>query len=63
MTQLLDLIAQQAAAQGLSMALTLVAVWYLNGKIKECESDRKALWERLLNEHNENHETDSEKLR
>jgi len=62
MTQLLDLIAQQAAAQGLSMALTLAAVWYLNGKIKECEADRKALWERLL-EHNENHETDSEKLR
>lgn len=59
MTQLLDLIAQQAAAQGLSMALTLAAVWYLNGKIKECEADRKALWERLLTEH----ENDSEKLR
>jgi hypothetical protein len=59
MTQLLDLIAQQAAAQGLSMALTLAAVWYLNGKIKECEADRKALWERLLNEH----ETDSKDLR
>lgn len=58
MTQLLDLIAQQAAAQGLSMALTLAAVWYLNSKIKECETDRKALWERLLNEANENHETD-----
>jgi hypothetical protein len=59
MTQLLDLIAQQAAAQGLSMALTLAAVRYLNGKIRECEADRKALWERLLNEH----ETDTEKLR
>jgi hypothetical protein len=57
MTQLLDLIAQQAAAQGLSMALTLAAVWHLHGKIKECEADRKALWERLL-QHNENHETD-----
>ncbi len=58
MTQLLDLIAQQAAAQGLSMALTLAAVWHLHGKIRECENDRKALWERLLNEANENHETD-----
>jgi hypothetical protein len=57
MTQLIDLIAQQAAAQGLSMALTLAAVWHLHGKIKECEADRKALWERLL-QHNENHETD-----
>jgi hypothetical protein len=57
MTQLLDLIAQQAAAQGLSMALTLAAVWHLHGKIKECEADRKALWERLL-QHNDNHETD-----
>jgi len=61
MTQLLDLIAQQAAAQGLSMALTLAAVWYLNGKIRECEADRKALWERLF-EHTEN-ENDSTKLR
>jgi len=60
MSQLLDLIAQQAAAQGLSMALTLAAVWYLNGKIRECEADRKALWERLF-QHTEN-ETDSEKL-
>jgi len=57
MTQLIDLIAQQAAAQGLSMALTLAAVWHLHGKIRECENDRKALWERLL-EHNEKHETD-----
>jgi hypothetical protein len=57
MTQLLDLIAQQAAAQGLSMALTLAGVWYLNGKIKECEADRKALWERLLNQ--QNNETDA----
>jgi hypothetical protein len=57
MSQLIDLIAQQAAAQGLSMALTLAAVWHLHGKIKECEADRKALWERLL-QHNENHETD-----
>jgi hypothetical protein len=60
MTQLLDLIAQQAAAQGLSMALTLAAVWYLNGKIKECEADRKALWERLF-QHTEN-ENDNQKL-
>jgi len=60
MTQLLDLIAQQAAAQGLSMALTLVAVWHLNGKIRECEADRKALWERLF-QHTEN-ENDNQKL-
>jgi hypothetical protein len=61
MNQLIDLIAQQAAAQGLSMALTLAAVWYLNGKIRECEADRKALWERLL-QHTEN-ENDNQKLR
>ena len=60
MTQLLDLIAQQAAAQGLSMALTLAAVWYLNGKIRECEADRKALWERFF-QHTGN-ENDSSKL-
>jgi len=39
---------EQAAGQGLSMAFTIVAVWYLYGKIKECETDRKALWERLI---------------
>jgi hypothetical protein len=60
MTQLLDLIAQQAAAQGLSMALTLAAVWHLHGKIRECEADRKALWERLF-QHTEN-ENDNQKL-
>ena len=53
MTQFFDLIAQQAAAQGLSMALTLAAVIHLNAKIKECEADRKALWERLLNQQND----------
>jgi hypothetical protein len=58
MTQLFDILAQQAAAQGLSMALTLAGVWYLNGKIKECEADRKALWERLLNYQNDD-ETDA----
>ena len=41
-------ILDQVAAQGLSMAFTIVAVWYLYGKIKECEADRKALWERLF---------------
>jgi hypothetical protein len=41
-------ILEQAAGQGLSMAFTIVAVWYLYGKIKECEADRKALWERLI---------------
>lgn len=34
------------------MMLTCVAVWYLYGKIKDCEADRKALWERLI-EHTE----------
>jgi predicted kinase len=57
MTQLLDILAQQAAAQGLSMALTLAAVIHLNAKIKECEADRKALWERLLQQQND--ETDA----
>jgi hypothetical protein len=47
-THILD----QVAAQGLSMAFTIVAVWYLYGKIAECEKDRKALWERLI-EHTE----------
>jgi hypothetical protein len=42
----------QVAGQGLSMAFTIVAVYYLYGKIKECEADRKALWERLF-EHTE----------
>ena len=41
-------ILDQVAAQGLSMALTIIAVWYLYGKIRECEADRKALWERLF---------------
>jgi len=48
-------ILDQVAAQGLSMAFTIIAVWYLYGKIKECESDRKALWERLI-EHTEHKE-------
>ena len=48
-------ILEQVAAQGLSMAFTIIAVWYLYGKIKECESDRKALWERLF-EHTEHKE-------
>ena len=39
---------EQVAGQGLSMAFTIIADWYLYGKIKECEADRKALWERLL---------------
>jgi hypothetical protein len=47
-THILD----QVAAQGLSMAFTIIAVWYLYGKIVECEKDRKALWERLF-EHTE----------
>lgn len=34
--------------QGLSLAFSCVAVFYLYQKIKECENDRKALWERLI---------------
>lgn len=30
------------------MSLTIAAVYYLYGKIKDCEADRKALWERLF---------------
>jgi hypothetical protein len=48
MEKFISHILEQAAGQGLSMAFTIVAVWYLYGKIKECESDRKALWERLF---------------
>lgn len=50
---------KEVSGQGLSMTFTLAACYYLHGKIKECEADRKALWERLLTEH----ENDSEKLR
>lgn len=52
MEKFINHILDQAAGQGLSMAFTIVAVWYLYGKIKECEFDRKALWERLI-EHTE----------
>lgn len=41
-------ILHEVSGQGLSMSFTLVACWYLHGKIKECEADRKALWERLF---------------
>lgn len=34
--------------QGLSLTFSCAAVYYLYQKIKECELDRKALWERLL---------------
>jgi hypothetical protein len=52
MDDFLQHIFKEVAGQGLSMSFTLAACWYLHGKIKECETDRKALWERLL-EHNE----------
>jgi hypothetical protein len=52
MEQFINRVLEQAAGQGLSMAFTIIAVWYLYGKIKDCENDRKALWERLL-EHTE----------
>jgi len=48
MEQFISKVLEQAAGQGLSMAFTIIAVWYLYGKIKECEADRKALWERLI---------------
>lgn len=47
-------ILKEVSGQGLSMSFTLVACWYLHGKIKECEADRKALWERLFERNNEN---------
>jgi hypothetical protein len=52
MEKLITHILDQVAGQGLSMAFTILAVYYLYGKIKECEADRKALWERLI-EHTE----------
>lgn len=52
MERFINHILDQVAGQGLSMAFTIVAVYYLYGKIKECEADRKALWERLF-EHTE----------
>lgn len=48
MEQFINRILEQIAGQGLSMSLTIVAVWYLYGKIRECEADRKALWERVF---------------
>lgn len=48
MDQFIGRILDQVAGQGLSMSLTIVAVWYLYGKIRECEADRKALWERVF---------------
>lgn len=57
MDQFINRILDQVAGQGLSMSLTIVAVYYLYGKIKECESDRKALWERLLEHTGKNERT------
>jgi hypothetical protein len=48
MDQFIGRILDQVAGQGLSMSLTIIAVWYLYGKIRECEADRKALWERVF---------------
>lgn len=42
--------------QGLSLTFSCIAVYYLNQKIKDCERDRKALWERLLS-YGESNET------
>jgi uncharacterized membrane protein YciS (DUF1049 family) len=35
-------------SQGLSLTFSVVGILYLYGKIKECEADRKQLWEKLL---------------
>lgn len=48
MDQFVGKLLSQIEGQGLSMSLTIVAVYYLYGKIKDCEADRKALWERLF---------------
>jgi hypothetical protein len=48
MNALLDRIAADISNQGLSIALLGAAVWFLYGKIKECEADRNALWERIF---------------
>jgi hypothetical protein len=48
MDQFIGKLLSQIEGQGLSMSLTIVAVYYLYGKIKDCEADRKALWERLF---------------
>jgi uncharacterized membrane protein YciS (DUF1049 family) len=47
---MIDKLFDQIAQQGLSLTLLAVAVFYLKSKISECEQDRKALWEKLLNE-------------
>ena len=48
MDQFISRLLSQIEGQGLSMSLTIAAVYYLYGKIKDCEADRKALWERLF---------------
>lgn len=51
-------ILKEVSGQGLSMTFTLAACYYLHGKIKECEHDRKALWERLLSQQNDHEDRD-----
>jgi hypothetical protein len=48
MDEFISRLLSQIEGQGLSMSLTIAAVYYLYGKIKDCEADRKALWERLF---------------
>jgi hypothetical protein len=48
MDALITKLCESILAQGLSLSLLAAAVWFLWNKIKECESDRKQLWERLL---------------
>lgn len=58
MNALVTKLAESIMAQGLSLSLLACAVWFLWDKIKECEIDRKQLWERLLKiTERTNHET------
>jgi hypothetical protein len=48
MDALIAKLGESILSQGLSLSLLAAAVWFLWNKIKECETDRKQLWERLL---------------
>lgn len=48
METLVKSVMDQVANQSLSLSFTVLAVITLWKKIKECEEDRKHLWERML---------------
>lgn len=48
MEPIVKIVMDQLAAQGLSLSFSVIAVIKLWYKIKECEEDRKHLWERLI---------------